>query len=342
MFRIRLGAADLEAIGELVGELRRSYASVEDPRFLATATTHAQELPRGLRHGLNEFRLREPDAVCVIGGYPIDDERIGPTPAHWKDCVGRTTTPEEDFYFFLCASLLGDPIGWATQQEGRLMHDVFPIKEHVREQLGSGSEELLTWHTEDAFHPLRTDYVGLMCLRNPDGVETTYASVDDVELPPEVAELMRREHFPIRPDLSHRPGVSGRRDADDDETRRLLERSYDWIADLEADPAPIAVLFGHPDQPYLRLDPYFMDPPGDAEEAAALEATVAAIDAAIGGYALRPGEIIFLDNYRAVHGRKPFTARFDGTDRWLRRLNISRDLRKSRGSRLSADSRVIY
>jgi hypothetical protein len=43
-----------------------------------------------------------------------------------------------------------------------------------------------------------------------------------------------------------------------------------------------------------------------------------------------------------VHGRKPFRARFDGTDRWLRRLNVAVDLRKSRKFRLTADSRVIY
>jgi hypothetical protein len=43
-----------------------------------------------------------------------------------------------------------------------------------------------------------------------------------------------------------------------------------------------------------------------------------------------------------THGRQPFTARFDGTDRWLTRLNIARDLRKSRAQRRGADDRTIY
>lgn len=60
------------------------------------------------------------------------------------------------------------------------------------------------------------------------------------------------------------------------------------------------------------------------------------------GVVLTPGDICFLDNYQVVHGRKPFQARFDGTDRWLRRLNIARDLRRSREYRLSADSRVVH
>lgn len=41
----------------------------------------------------------------------------------------------------------------------------------------------------------------------------------------------------------------------------------------------------------------------------------------------------FLDNCRIVHERKPFKARHDGTDRWLKRLNVACDLRKSRSSR---------
>jgi alpha-ketoglutarate-dependent taurine dioxygenase len=56
---------------------------------------------------------------------------------------------------------------------------------------------------------------------------------------------------------------------------------------------------------------------------------------------LLPGECLFIDNYRAVHGRSSFKARFDRTDRWLKRINIARDLRKSRGVRKAPASRVI-
>lgn len=56
---------------------------------------------------------------------------------------------------------------------------------------------------------------------------------------------------------------------------------------------------------------------------------------------LQPGDCCFIDNYRAVHGRKPFTANYDGYDRWLKRLNITRDLRKSQKMRAKPLSRVI-
>ncbi|GAA1265651.1 clavaminate synthase family protein [Sphaerisporangium rubeum] len=343
MFNVNLSESDVKAIRALTDELIARYDSVEDPEFVADAAIYAHELPRDLRLQLNHFRLTEPDALCVISGYPIDDRRIGPTPPHWRDCVGSKTALPEEFFFYLCACLLGDPIAWATQQDGRLLHDVMPIEAHKHEQLGSGSEQLLTWHTEDAFHPLRTDYVGLMCMRNHDGIETTAASVDDIRIEPDLAEVMRQERFPIRPDRSHLPHNRAGGEDTDPETKKLLERSYEWIMGLEEDPKPIAMLFGHPDKPYLRLDPYFMHvPEDDPEAAAALEAITKEIDASIGGVVLKAGDVLFLDNYRAVHGRKAFTARFDGTDRWLKRLNIARDLRKSRAARRTADSRTIF
>jgi enduracididine beta-hydroxylase len=51
---------------------------------------------------------------------------------------------------------------------------------------------------------------------------------------------------------------------------------------------------------------------------------------------------VFVDNYRAVHCRSSFAARFDGTDRWLKRVNVARDLRKSRNARATAASRVLF
>ena len=57
---------------------------------------------------------------------------------------------------------------------------------------------------------------------------------------------------------------------------------------------------------------------------------------------LRPGNLVFIDNFRAVHGRQSFRPRYDGSDRWLKRLNITRNLRGSRAWRPSADNRIIY
>ncbi|MEP7113992.1 MAG: TauD/TfdA family dioxygenase, partial [Ilumatobacteraceae bacterium] len=50
--------------------------------------------------------------------------------------------------------------------------------------------------------------------------------------------------------------------------------------------------------------------------------------------ALEAGDLLIVDNAVAVHGRTPFTARFDGTDRWLQRTFVVSDLAPSAADRV--------
>ena len=262
---------------------------------------------------MNAFRLTEPSGVCVVSGYPVDDSKIGKTPAHWREQPGSPTV-EEEVFLNLCGALLGEAIAWAHQRGGLVCQDLVPIKGHEDAMLGSGSDLELVWHTEDARYSYRGDYIGLMCLRNPDAVPTTFASIDDVRLDPELVRALFEPDFVFRPDPSH-------------PTDNAPERA--------------AVLFGDPDSPYLRFDPYSMDSPESEEARSAMDYLIRAIDEKLTGVALLPGDCLFIDNYKAVHGRSSFKARFDGTDRWLKRINITRDLRKSRGLRKTPTSRTI-
>ena len=45
---------------------------------------------------------------------------------------------------------------------------------------------------------------------------------------------------------------------------------------------------------------------------------------------LSPGEILVVDNDLVVHGRVPFQARYDGTDRWLKRASVRVPARRTR------------
>jgi len=47
------------------------------------------------------------------------------------------------------------------------------------------------------------DYLGLMCLRNPDEVATTVASSTDIVLEPGLRDLLCQPRFRIVPDDSH-------------------------------------------------------------------------------------------------------------------------------------------
>jgi Taurine catabolism dioxygenase TauD, TfdA family len=314
LHRLALTEEELGEIRLLVKEVASRHGSVEGADFLEEVSTYAQEMPKRLRVFLNTFRLTEPSGVCLISGYPVDDAKVGKTPPHWRKKPDKPQTLEMEIFLNLCGALLGDAIAWSHQRDGLICQDLVPIEGHANKMIGSSSELELVWHTEDASYPYRGDYIGLMCLRNHDAVPTTFALIDEVRLDLDQVEVLFEPCFVFRPDPSH-------------------------PTDSAEEKAP--VLFGDPRFPYVRFDPYCMDRPDTEEARSAMDYLTRAIDEKLTGIALRPGECLFIDNYKAVHGRSSFKARFDGTDRWLKRINVARDLRKSRAVRKAPSSRVI-
>lgn len=340
MERLTLTADERASTKSLLSETASQYASVDETRFLVDASVIAQELPRRVRTFLNHFKQSEPpDGACIISTSLVAEEEIGPTPEHW-DCRPEVSpTLKEEILFCLFNSLLGEPIAWATQQNGYIIHDVVPIKSDENEQISTGSQQPIWWHNEDAFHPYRGDYVSLMCLRNPDNVATTLAPVSQAQLNPSQLEVLFEPRFVIRPDESHAAKSSEDCPSEVDEETLLL--SYKQINKMHKHPQKLAILYGDPKSPYIRIDPFFMEPPNDDETMSALNTLMRAMDASLREVVLQQGDFLFVDNYRTVHGRKPFKARYDGTDRWLKRMNVTRDLRKSRDSRETCESRII-
>lgn len=338
-----LSEREINDIKSLTSEIAGHHYSIESSDFLHNASTYAHELPRRVRMFIQDFRhLELPTGVGVISGFPVDDGKIGPTPAHWKFRPEVSPTLHEEILLVMFGSLLGEVIGWATQQNGYIVHDVMPIKENEASQLGTGSQQLLWWHNEDAFHPYRGDYLSLLCLRNPGRVSTTYGCIDMVDLSQKQIEILLQPRFLIRPDESHSeqnrelPEIAGA-------PKEMLEYAYHQIHLMNDEPQNLAVLFGSPESPYVRIDPYFMcAADGDIEAQSALDTLVSEMDKNLRDLVLKPGDYLFIDNYRTVHGRKPFRAKYDGSDRWLKRINVTRDLRKSRPARMNCSSRLIF
>jgi L-asparagine oxygenase len=329
-----LSLTDLERgkIAELLGGLRRDYQSAEDPRLLLDAPVHARELPVRVQEHLNRFRRKE-TGVAVISGHAIDDVSVGPTPSHWNQLPHPSPTLDQDLLLVLYGALLGDVFGWATQQDGRMVHDVMPIKENEGQQLGTAADILLSWHTEDAFHPHRPDWVVLACIRNPTGTATTIASADDLRLSAEDVRVLFEPRFRILPDNSHLPRHNSTRGSTD----------FSTIEEMLANPPAIPLMWGDPAHPYMRADESFwgVADPTDTEAIAVLQRFAEEVERRLHDIVLRAGDFCFLDNYKVVHGRKPFPARYDGTDRWLKRVCITRDLRRSRGERPDVLSQVL-
>lgn len=305
-------------ISELLNRLMEQYPKPSSHELLQNARVYAAQLPERILLKMNEFRFTEHHkGFFLLSGLHINQETLGATPDKVGRDIDEMTGAREGYLMILLASFLGEPMGWNNQRNGALINNIVPLKGHTEEQLSTGSAVELDWHTEEAFHPCRADYLALLCMRNPDQVATRVATIADVVIPDEVKKILFQERFVFLTDKNFEGGP------------------YDHSK-------PQQVLFGDFASPYLKIDPSFMHAvEGDAEAAEALSIISKAIESVLFDVSLEPGQMVFLDNYRVVHGRKPFTPRFDGNDRWLKRINITLDLRKSRTIRTAHDSRVL-
>jgi Fe(II)/alpha-ketoglutarate-dependent arginine beta-hydroxylase len=312
-----------DAVTGLAGEVT-SLAPEQTTEVFQAVPAAARRLPERLLGFLDAFRREEPAGGFVLSGWMVDDAGLGRTPTHWRRRPGAEDgTLAHELYLVLVASVLGDVFSWSTVQDGRLVQDLLPVRGEELDKSAGSSASILDLHNEDAFSPLRCDYLGLLCLRNDDRVPTAYAPVDRVELTSEQRRLLAEPRYVLTPDEEH--------------VRRAAERG-------ERPPVPprTGVLFGDPSAPYLVFDEYFIETdPEDEEARAALAALTGQLQRHRSEIPLAPGELLMVDNYRAVHGRRPFQARYDGRDRWLKRISVTRDLRRSRAARAAVGSPVV-
>ncbi|MEU2087508.1 TauD/TfdA family dioxygenase [Nocardia beijingensis] len=288
--------------------------TLTDPALIERIDAGAARLPDEVRHAMRPPATAA--GAAVVGRLPLTDSEFGPTPPSWREAARWSGDPERrahsfelDLVMLLLARSAGEPFGWQGQQDGRLVNNIVPAAGHEHEQSGASSKVLLSPHTEDAFHPRRANLLMLGCLRNPDLVGTTVSSVRRIELSTAQRELLSTPTLPILPDVSY---------GDGHETHT---------------PAPVPTLWSAagPEQQTLRYDPAYT-PLADAgpEFRAAYEHLAAELERVCVTAALAPGELLLVDNDVAVHGRVPFTARYDGTDRWLKRVNIRLPERRRR------------
>ncbi|MEU1998600.1 TauD/TfdA family dioxygenase [Nocardia gamkensis] len=280
--------------------------TLTDPAIIERIDAGVAELPTEVRDAMRPPAT--PAGAVVVGRLPLADNEFGPTPPSWReaaswsgDPVRRARSFELDLVMLLLARSTGEPFGWQGQQGGRLVNNIVPAAGHEYEQSGASSEVLLSPHTEDAFHPQRAHILMLGCLRNPDLVGTTVSSVRRIELTTEQRALLSTPALPILPDVSY---------GDGHETYSAAAIPTLWSA-------------AGPDRQTLRYDPAYTPlAEADAEFRSAYERLAAELERVCVTATLSPGELLLVDNDVAVHGRVPFTARYDGTDRWLKRVNI--------------------
>jgi L-asparagine oxygenase len=289
----------------LVDDVLAEYGQWDPVQFITDAKAVAESMPIRVRQFFRRIQSEETD-VAVLSGLPLSQD-LEPTPTGWDMAQKTGAGWREEVVLTLCGAALGEPFAWGDQQNSRIVHDVCPAPGMERSETSGSSTARLSLHTEDAFHQCRCDYVALYCLRNPDRIGTTVVRADRLELPARLAGILSEKRFHHSPDQSH-------------------IGSYGHSGETEVD----AILFGPPESRYVRID--FDDTSAVEEDDHVAQEAIAELYkymcGALERVVLEPGDAIFLDNYRVVHGREPFDPRYDGTDRWLKRVNLIRDIRR--------------
>ena len=297
--------AALQVLARRLSE--RPPGLVDDHRWLAAARDQSAELPLSIRQRLRRFvRDPGPDALLLLRRLPVEVEALPPTPTR-AESVERHSTPMASA-LALIALQLGEPVAFRDEKSGALIQNVVPVAGMESFQGNAGST-MLTAHVENAFHVYRPDFVGLLCLRND------HANVAGLQ----VASIRR-----ALPLLSRR-------------TRQVLAEprfrtgAPASFGAVDAS-SPHPVLTGDRADPDLKVDFVSTRALDDVADAA-LRHLADTLNDVRRTIVLMPGDLAFVDNRLAAHGRTAFRARYDGRDRWLQRVFVHRDLRRSRPAR---------
>jgi len=280
---------------EFRSELRELCASLRSgtgrgrQAYLRKAALASDGLPRPLKNALHDFRQHgNREGYLLMRGMPAVTGRSG------EACLA------------LAGCRLGEFVGYAQEKNGALFHDVFPDKKQEREQSAASSRVRLKLHTERCFHPYLPSHVLLACLR-ADRRREAFTEIASVR---RMLPLVPARHLPVLFRPVFRTGI---------------DYSFGNIRTRKANGPVMSILHGDAVDPYLRFDLDLMVGL-DARARAALNAVKRAALAACTGVGLEAGDLLIIDNRRAVHGRSTFTPAYDGHDRWLKRAYLVEEL----------------
>jgi L-asparagine oxygenase len=289
-------------------------ASALDEAFVTAAADAVAILPSTLQLKLASFV----DEGDLSGAFVVRGLPLGTVPAT-PPTPGAVTSKDRtsEFTLLTIAKALGEPVGYAPEHGGQIVQNIVPVQASAAKQVSTSSNVALEFHTETAFHPYKPHYLLLLCLRGDPDAATLVCSVSAALelLDIDTVALLRQPRFRTRPDVSFLAGQD----------------------DVGQFGPATPILTGTVERPTFTFDADLMvglDP----EAQAAIEALRSAVQPAHIGVVLEAGDLLIVDNHAAVHGRSPFSPRYDGTDRWLQRTFVVDTLSDSAADR---DGRVI-
>ena len=263
---------------------------------------------------LSKIRISSPFDYLLFQNFPTECNRK--TPENIHSHIGETTILAR-IQAILLYYLGSEIISYEAEGDGHLFQDIIPVKNMEKQQTSIGSNVELEIHTEQAFSKYRPDFLSLACLRSHPDARTYILPIDVLlaHLSEEEIAFLQQPLWKIGVDLSF----------------RLRDEAF-----LEGDiRGPIPILSLDPNNQnnlFLCFDQDLMV--GITEEAQEMILKIVQIyyehRTAI---CLQPGDILIIDNRKAVHGRSAFSPKYDGMDRFLVRCFATLDFQKSESVR---------
>jgi L-asparagine oxygenase len=259
--------------------------------------TNVQELKSGARRHL---LIRDQ----TVGGPQIPSERKR------EATLDNELIREADAFLLGGSLLFGAVYGYTTEQDGSFIQDVLPSSTAAYTPSFKGSRAFLRFHNDitftvpESFYLTNPDYTCLYCLRENETPVLTYVlSVEDIlsKLSDAERELAEAPIFSFSTPYGY--------------NERVNQGVPTWIRNM-----PILSREPVPEIRFTASGVTSEDERG-VELLKRLESEVFHVDNAE-AIELKVGDLLVIDNRRALHARSSFTAKFDGRDRWLRRTYV--------------------
>lgn len=302
--RLDLTEAERSDVRALAGKLMASEPKLlDDPRWIAQARRLSCCLPPRILISLRDYRHDSGlSGTLSFANLPIEEGALPDTPTGADSVEQIPALPSAVTMLF--GQQLGDVIAYRDEKQGALVQNVVPVRALEKSQSNAGSV-VLRLHNENAFHPCRPDLVGLTCLRSDPQQEggTIISSTRRARSLLDEADvsILRSPRFITATPPSFRKGLSS---------------------------VPHSILSGLPNDPDIRID-FNATTALDAKAEEVLERLECALIKVSTCPVLAVGEMLLIDNRIVVHGRAGFSPSYDGRDRWLHRVYVHIDGRRS-------------
>ncbi|MBF9068082.1 TauD/TfdA family dioxygenase [Streptacidiphilus fuscans] len=307
--RITLDNAVRDAIGALL--VAESDPSLDPDWSTARYRQIFSQLPTEQLQQILDFgRHSDTAGVGYVRNLPVDPE-LPPTPVDGGPSRLKKTFVSEGVLLGL-TGMLGEPVGFTTEKDGQLVHDVIPVSGGETTQTNMGSSTFLNFHNDIVYDEIgrydvsNPDFLVLHCVRaDHDGIAAThYADARDIirAVDERTAEILRSPQFRL-----NAPGS--------------YVRNFAAGEDVLSDPVPL--ISGPEEFPEIASSANGVVPMTTSAQAALDRMREACREVAHEVF-LRPGDALLINNRKGVHARSQFQARYDGQDRWLQRSYVRR------------------